>query len=80
MAYGDTEAAAVQKVKSIALQVLADMIENGEPVPEPLGALLSPTNRATLDLALKELAQFSHKIPFVSDEAFSRESLYPVQD
>ncbi len=27
MAYGDTEAAAVRKVKSIALQVLADMIE-----------------------------------------------------
>jgi hypothetical protein len=26
----------VRKVKSIALQVLADMIESGEEVPEPL--------------------------------------------
>lgn len=43
-------------------------------------ARLSPTNRAMLDLALEELAQFSHKIPLVSDEAFSRESLYPVRD
>jgi predicted RNase H-like HicB family nuclease len=28
MAYGDTEDAAVRRVKSIALQVLADMIES----------------------------------------------------
>ena len=33
MAYGVTEAEAVRKVKSIALQVLADMIESGEDVP-----------------------------------------------
>jgi predicted RNase H-like HicB family nuclease len=33
MAYGDSEDAAVRKVKSIALQVLADMIESGEEVP-----------------------------------------------
>ncbi len=39
MAYGETEAAAVRKVKSIALQILADMIESGEDVPEPLKAL-----------------------------------------
>lgn len=35
MAYGNTEDEAVRKVKSIALQVLADMIESGEDVPEP---------------------------------------------
>ena len=36
MAYGGDEGEAVRKVKSIALQVLADMIESGEDVPEPL--------------------------------------------
>ncbi len=41
MAYGDTEAAAVRKVKSIALQVLADMVESGDDVPEPLKALFA---------------------------------------
>lgn len=39
MAYGETEAAAVRKVKSSALQVLADMIASAEDVPEPLRAL-----------------------------------------
>ena len=32
MAYGDTEDAAVRKAKSIALQVLAGMIESGDEV------------------------------------------------
>jgi predicted RNase H-like HicB family nuclease len=41
MAYGDAEDEAVRKVKSIALQVLADMIENGEDVPAPLKALFA---------------------------------------
>ena len=41
MAYGSTEAEAVRKVKSIALQVLADMIESGEDVPEPLKVLFA---------------------------------------
>jgi len=41
MAYGDSEEAAVRKVKSIALQVLADRIESGEDVPEPLKALFA---------------------------------------
>jgi len=41
MAYGDSEETAVRKVKSIALQVLADMIESGEDVPEPLKALFA---------------------------------------
>ena len=41
MAYGVTEGEAIRKVKAIALQVLADMIENGEDVPEPLKALFA---------------------------------------
>jgi predicted RNase H-like HicB family nuclease len=41
MAYGETEDAALRKVKSIALQVLADMIESGEDVPEPLRVLFA---------------------------------------
>jgi len=41
MAYGATEEQAIRKVKSIALQVLADMIESGEEVPEPLKVLFA---------------------------------------
>jgi len=41
MAYGDGEEEAVRKVKSIALQVLADMVESGEDVPESLKALFA---------------------------------------
>jgi len=41
MAYGASEEEAVRKVKSIALQVLADMIESGEEVPEPLRVLFA---------------------------------------
>lgn len=41
MAYGVTEIEAVGKVKAIALQVLADMIESGEEVPEPLRVLFA---------------------------------------
>jgi predicted RNase H-like HicB family nuclease len=41
MAYGRTEDEAVRKVKSIALQVLADMIDSGEEVPEPLRVLFA---------------------------------------
>jgi predicted RNase H-like HicB family nuclease len=41
MAYGPTADEAVRKVKSIALQVLADMIESGEEVPAPLKALFA---------------------------------------
>jgi predicted RNase H-like HicB family nuclease len=35
MAYGDTQDAAVRKAKSIALQVLADMVESGDELPQP---------------------------------------------
>jgi predicted RNase H-like HicB family nuclease len=41
MAYGVTEAEAIRRVKSIALQVLADMIESGDDVPEPLKVLFA---------------------------------------
>ena len=41
MAYGSTEDEAIRKVKSIALQVLADMIESGEDVPGPLKVLFA---------------------------------------
>jgi predicted RNase H-like HicB family nuclease len=33
MAYGNSEEEAVRKVKAVALQILADMIESGEEVP-----------------------------------------------
>ncbi|MEO8367909.1 MAG: type II toxin-antitoxin system HicB family antitoxin [Candidatus Solibacter sp.] len=41
MAYGAAEDEAVRKVKAIALQVLADMIESGEDVPDPLKVLFA---------------------------------------
>ena len=41
MAYGNTEIEAIRKVKAIALQVLADMIESGDEVPEPLRLLFA---------------------------------------
>ncbi|MBI1311346.1 type II toxin-antitoxin system HicB family antitoxin [bacterium] len=34
MAYGDSRDAAVARVKALALRVLADRVENGEPVPQ----------------------------------------------
>jgi predicted RNase H-like HicB family nuclease len=41
MAYAASEEEAVRKVKSIALQVLADMIASGEDVPERLKVLFA---------------------------------------
>lgn len=41
MAYGLTKEEAVRKAKSIALQILADMIENGEELPESLKVLFA---------------------------------------
>jgi len=40
-AYGETEEEAIRKVKAAALQILADMIENGEPVPASLNVLFA---------------------------------------
>lgn len=37
-------------------------------------------SQGQLDATLQELAQFSHKIPLLPDEAFSRESLDRVHD
>ena len=41
MAYGPSEEDAVRKVKSVVLQVLAEMIESGEDIPEPLKLLFA---------------------------------------
>lgn len=41
MAYGVSEEEAIRKVKAIALQVLADMINSGEEVPESLRVLFA---------------------------------------
>ena len=41
MAYAATPDEAVRRVKTLGLQVLADMIESGEDVPAPLKALFA---------------------------------------
>ena len=41
MAYGETEESALRRAKAIALQVLADMVENGEELPQPLKVLFA---------------------------------------
>jgi predicted RNase H-like HicB family nuclease len=35
MAYGDSRESAIRAVETLALRVLADRLEHGEPVPEP---------------------------------------------
>ena len=40
----------------------------------------SQLNRDRLENTLREMAQFSHKIPALPDEAFSRENLYQDHD
>ena len=49
-----------------------------EAVHIPAGA--KTLSESQLDSTLQELAQFSHKIPSLPDEAFSRESLYRDHD
>jgi len=39
MAYGETQEEAIRKAKAVALQILADMIENGEEVPASMNVL-----------------------------------------
>jgi predicted RNase H-like HicB family nuclease len=39
MAYGSTEDEAVAHVKALALRVIADRLENGEPMPREVGDL-----------------------------------------
>ena len=41
MAYGATEEEAIRKAKAIALQILGDMIESWEVVPESLKVLFA---------------------------------------
>jgi predicted RNase H-like HicB family nuclease len=41
MAYGDTEESALRMAKAISLQVLADMVESGEELPEPFRVLFA---------------------------------------
>jgi predicted RNase H-like HicB family nuclease len=39
MCYGATEAEAQAKVKALALRVIADRLENGEPLPREIAAV-----------------------------------------
>jgi len=39
MTYGDTEAQARAKVKVLALRVIADRLENGEPLPSEIAGV-----------------------------------------
>jgi predicted RNase H-like HicB family nuclease len=41
MAYGASESEAIRKVKTIGLQVFADMVASGEEVPESLRVLFA---------------------------------------
>lgn len=41
MAYGNSKEEAVRKTKSVALQVLADMIEHGENIPDSFKAIFA---------------------------------------
>jgi predicted RNase H-like HicB family nuclease len=41
MVYGASESEAIRKVKTIALQVFADMVASGEEVPESLRVLFA---------------------------------------
>ena len=54
----------------------ASLLEEAAHVPS--GSKTS--SQSELDNTLQELAQFSHKIPLLPDEAFSRESLYRDHD
>jgi hypothetical protein len=49
-----------------------------EAVHLPAGA--SRLNQDRLENTLREMAQFSHKIPALPDEAFTRETLYQNHD
>jgi hypothetical protein len=70
----------------------AHLLEQAAHVPEELGSQAEPPPRALpafveepydpqpLEVFLREMAQFSHKIPSLPDEAFSRASLYGEDD
>ena len=42
LTYGETEAQARAKVKALALRVIADRLENGEPLPHEIAAVFEP--------------------------------------
>jgi predicted RNase H-like HicB family nuclease len=42
MAYGATEAEAIDKAKALALRVIADRLEHGEPLPDEVRGLFAP--------------------------------------
>jgi len=42
LVYGATEAEASAKVKALALRVIADRVENGEPLPRELSGVFEP--------------------------------------
>ena len=54
----------------------ASLLEEAAHVPAGSKKL----SQSQLDKTLQDLAQFSHKIPLLADEAFSRESLYRDHD
>jgi hypothetical protein len=54
----------------------ASLLEEAAHVP----SVSKTISQSELDNTLEELAQFSHKIPLLPDEAFSRESLYRDHD
>ncbi|MGD0289089.1 MAG: type II toxin-antitoxin system HicB family antitoxin [Candidatus Binataceae bacterium] len=41
MAYGGAEREAIDKAKALALRVIADLIEHGESMPEPLSSIFT---------------------------------------
>lgn len=52
------------------------LLEDAAHVPDSSNTL----SQSELEVTLRELAQFSHKIPSLPEEAFSRESLYRDHD
>jgi hypothetical protein len=65
-------AASGQAVEAYAASLLEDAVN------PPAGA--GRLSRDRLENTLREMAQFSHKIPPLPDEAFTRESLYRNHD
>jgi predicted RNase H-like HicB family nuclease len=46
LAYGSTKADANAKAQVLALRVIADRLENGEPLTSGVAAVIAPKNRA----------------------------------
>ena len=40
LVYGETREEAIKKVKTLALRVIADRLENGESLPQQVGSLI----------------------------------------